>query len=639
MCGINGIISNNKKKDLLRAQISKMNKIISHRGPDGEGVYCENGIALGHRRLSIIDLSENAAQPMFSASKRYVITFNGEIYNYKELRTLLNSKGVKLKTKSDTEVVLELFILNGVNSIHLLRGMFAFSIWDIKAKELYLFRDRIGIKPVYFQKKNNELIFSSEIKGVASVNTELSIDWDSFTNYFRTGLYTGNNTVFKEVKKLDPGHYIHYKATGTILKIKQYYNLIDNYNKPFITGTDDDLIDGFFEKLNETVKYHLVSDVPVASFLSGGLDSSMITALMRKNLGEKQLNSTSIVYHKNYSGANEESFSDIVANHLNTNHEKVYLESTIFSDMENLAWFSDEPFGIISSYAIYYLSAIAKKKNKVVLTGDGADEVLGGYYGLFQPLKHRYSNYRHILGFGSNFLKPMVSDNNTRIKSLYLRFVDYSQNNAYNFANQSSYNSTTILSLLNKNLLFKGLNNWKNNNRKIFYEELVNESDLRKKTYSLIRTRLVDEMLTKVDRMTMAQSLEARVPFLDHELIEYSIKLPDSIKYNIKEVFEQRNKYVLRKAAKKVLPNSIIDRKKQGFNVPINEWISKENKNIAEIIINGTLVNNNIVLKNDLEKFITNTSNRKAMPMLNMLCFEKWVKAYNNKLPNLKIVF
>ena len=638
MCGVNGIISTLLNENELKTNISSMNQTLYHRGPDSQDILVKDNVALGHTRLSIIDLSDSAKQPMTSRNKRYTISFNGEIYNYKELKNFIQKKGVNFRTNSDTEVILELFSLYGISSINKLRGMFAFAIWDSLNKELFLVRDRIGIKPMYYNvTKKSELIFSSEIKGIASVKKYLSINWNSFTNFFRSGFYTEDETVFNEIKKLKPGHYLKYNSSSKSLEINQYYDLKKIYEYELIDGDEKKLTNLLFDKLDETVKYHLVSDVSVGSFLSGGLDSSLINAFMQKNLYDKNINSTSIVYNQSYNGFNEEEFSDVVANHLSTNHFKVPLNSKIFSEMEKLAWYADEPFGAMSSYAIYYLSKVARENNKVVLTGDGADEILAGYNGLHQPLEHKFNSFKSFFGTSAAFLSPFVDNLNDSFKYKYLRLVDYSQDNAYNFSNQSTYNNTSVLCMLNNQLFKSGLENWKNNNKRFYYNELTNQSEIRKKTYSLMKTRLVDEMLTKVDRMTMAQSIEARVPFLDHELVELCIRLPDYLKYNLLAQEGKRNKYVLRKIGEQILPKKIIERRKQGFNVPAYDWILQESQNTIQSIMEGQLIQNQIVIKSEFEKCLKNS--KTYLPILNMLSFEKWYTAYTNRFPNLKISF
>lgn len=638
MCGINGIISTLYSKDELVRKIEIMNETIRHRGPDGQGVLVRDKMALGHTRLSIIDLTDNAKQPMISLNKRYFISFNGEIYNFKELRSYLMKIGVNLKTNSDTEVILELFSLEGISSVNKFRGMFSFVIWDNHKNELFIFRDRLGIKPMYYNlTKNYELFFSSEIKAIASIKKNLSVNMNSFTNFFRTSLYTEDETVFKEIKKLKPGHFIHFKPNTKSFIIKQYYDIKNIYESRLMEGNEKELTDLLYNKIDESVKYHLISDVPVGSFLSGGLDSSIITALMRKNLDNRPFNSNSIVYNESFNGNNEEAYSDVVANYLGTKHSKVFLDSKIFHDMENLAWYADEPFGAMSAYAIYFLSKAAKKNSKVVLTGDGIDELLGGYDGLYQPLEHKFNSVKSIFGMSAKLLSPFVNSLNETHKYQYLRLVDYSQDNGYNFSNQASYNNTEVFTMLNNNLFNKGLKNWQNNNKRFYFNELKNQSEIRRKTYSLVKTRLIDEMLTKVDRMTMAQSIEARVPFLDHELVELCIRLPDYLKYNILKKEGQRNKYALRMVGKQLLPKQIIERRKQGFNVPYDEWISKEHKDIVESIMEGQLIKNQILLKPEFEKYIM--KNKASQPTLNILSFEKWYTAYKNKLPQLNISF
>lgn len=637
MCGINGFINPSLDKITIEDRVKTMNDILRHRGPDGMGVYAMNGIGLGHVRLSIIDLSENGKQPMISSDGRFAISFNGEIYNYRELKKYLEDSGRKMRTETDTEVILELIATEGIGAVNKLRGMFAFALLDLEKNELLLFRDRLGIKPLYYLvDKNREFIFSSEIKGIASVMKSLTLNTKAFTIFLRTSLFTEDETVFNEVRRLKPGHYLVFNLNIGEYSLHQYYSLESVYNMPIFNGDDTELINKTVDKLKETINYHMVSDVPVGSFLSGGLDSSIVTAFMSK-VEPKKIHTNSVVYKQNYEGANEGAFSNHVAEQLGTKHHKLVLEDNLLNNMQEMAWFTDEPFGAMSSYALFELSRLASKKNKVVLTGDGADELLGGYNGLYQPLEHKYQKATSIFKLCYNLLSPSVSHFNFKQKYYYTRLFDYSQNLAYNFSDQATYNSTRFLTVLNNDLFVDGLRKWERNEKKEFYQSLEGNSELRRKTFALMKTRLVDEMLTKVDRMTMAHSLEARVPFLDHEFVELCIRLPDRLKYNPSAERDQRNKYVLRQAGKLVLPETIINRRKQGFNVPIEDWLGKDLDNVLEIVFNGELIKNGVVSQKSLEDYM---SHFESIDLLfHIFIFEHWFKAYADRLPSLEIKF
>lgn len=637
MCGINGVINPSLGRESIREKVKVMNDTTRHRGPDGMGVYAQNGVGLGHVRLSIIDLSENGKQPMMSIDGRFIISFNGEIYNYKELKKDLEFSGREMRTESDTEVILELFSRDGIDAVHKIRGMFSFALLDRYRNEILLFRDRLGIKPLYYLVgNNNEFLFSSEIKGVASVMETLTFNSGAFTKFLRSCLFTDDETVFSEVKKLNPGCYLKYDLNLGEYSLHQYYSLQSVYEEPIYQGSDAELVGKLIEKLNETIDYHMVSDVPVGSFLSGGLDSSVVTAVMSR-IESQKINTNSVVYRQNYNGANEDVYSNYVADQLGTNHHKLILDEKLLSNMQEIAWFADEPLGIMSPYALFELSRLASKENKVVLTGDGADELLGGYNGLYQPLEHKFQKASNIFRMGYQLLAPATPLLNFQQKYYYTRLLDYSQNAAYNFSNQATYNSTRFLTVLDNDLFLEGLRKWESNNKREYFESIGSQSEIRKKTYALLKTRLVDEMLTKVDRMTMAHSLEARVPFLDHEFAEFCIRLPDRLKYNPEAKLDQRNKYVLREAGRQILPKKITDRRKQGFNVPIGDWIKKDQKRILELVVNGELIKHNIISKKSLEQYMSHFD---SVDLLFVIAnFELWYKAYTKRLPSLKINF
>lgn len=638
MCGINGIVSKRLDSDALIARVNDMNNSIIHRGPDSQDVFLDSNVSLGHVRLSIIDLTDSGKQPMVSGSGRYVIVFNGEIYNYKEVRRNLEKNGCAFKTNSDTEVVLEAFAAEGFRSINRLRGMFAFSIYDRESKEIWLVRDRVGIKPVYYSvASSGDLVFSSEIKGIASVQDSLKVDELALMGFIRSSFFTEEETVFKNVRKLKPGHFLKYSISTGEYEIKEYYSIEQLYNYPIHEGSQSYLTNMLAEKLEEAVEYHLVSDVPVGSFLSGGLDSSLITAVMNKKLGGNTVNSNSVVYRDSYEGANEEEFSSHVAELLGTNHTKVELTVKMLESIEAMSWHADEPFGAMSSYALFFLSRTAAKNNKVVLTGDGADEILGGYNGLYQPLHHKFHGKEALFRQAYLIAKPISSVGNYSLKNITSRLLDYSQTDSYNFSVQASYNNTSSLSVLNSDLFGVAMEKWRKNNKRTYYESLKNQSDIRRKTYSLIKTRLVDEMLLKVDRMTMAHSLEARVPFLDHELLEMCIRMPDHMKYNPNVEKHMRNKFVLRQAGSQFLSPKIVERKKQGFNVPLNEWLFKESSVYIESIMEGELVKKGVISKKHFEAHLKKAS--KPELLFNLLSFEKWYTSYRKRLPNLSIEF
>ncbi len=636
MCGIVGIIGYN----LIREQdLDTMAQSISHRGPDNQGIYIDGNVGLGHRRLSIIDLSSAAHQPMISSSSDTVIVFNGEIYNYLELRKELHDKSVQFRTSSDTEVILELYQVYGKEFVHKLRGMFAIAVYDRLEQKVFLYRDRLGIKPLYFANLVKGFYFASEIKAIASVIKEFTINLNGFYHYLRTSLFTEDDTIFSEVQQLKPGHYIEYSVPSHNMCITKYYDIYDIYLQPQFDNPEKYLIEKFSEKFNQVIKMHLNADVPVGTFLSGGLDSSIVTALSAEYSDGNSIYTASIIFPGEQQYYNEESFSDMVVNQYHTRHDKIIFKGDFLRKMKQLAWYADEPFGIVSSFALFYLSEEVSKHVKVVLTGDGADENLAGYLGLFQPFRSKYSQYQLLLRITAELVKPFTLFDSDFLKRNYLKLVDKSGGESYDFSNAATYSSTLNFELLQKEHFQNALNLWKKNNRKEYYSQLHNQSDLRKKLFSITKTRLIDEMLKKVDRMTMAHSLEARVPFLDHELVELIVRLPDNLKYKYQNG-KLLNKYILRKTSEKHLNNEIIYREKHGFDMPFGKWIMDDNMIIKDVLLNGFLVRNNVIKTSNLEKLFNNHLSGKSNNMfaiLTLYSFESWLNSYNDKIPQFRL--
>ena len=636
MCGIAGIICNNF---IQERELDTMAQSISYRGPDNQGIYIDKNVGFGHRRLSIIDLSEAANQPMISNSTNTVIIFNGEIYNYKILRKELLGKGVAFRTNSDTEVILELYQLYGKEFVHKLRGMFAIALYDKLKQKVFLYRDRLGIKPLYFADLEKGFYFASEIKAIASVVKGFKINLNAFYYYLRTSLFTEDATVFSEVKQLKPGHYIEYSVSSLSMRITKYYDIYDVYLLPQFDDSEEYLIEKFSEKFNQVIQMHLIADVPVGTFLSGGLDSSIVTALSAKNSNSDKLYTASIIFPNEQTYYNEESFSDMVANDCHTKHDKIIFNGDFLRKMKQFAWYADEPFGIVSSYALFYLSEEVSKNVKVVLTGDGADENLAGYLGLFTPFRSKYSNYRYFLKIAAELIKPLTFFDSGTFQQNYLKLIDKSGDESYDFSNAATYPSTMSYELLQKEHFHSAVNLWKNNNRKLYYSMLQNQSDLRKKLFAITKTRLIDEMLKKVDRMTMAHSLEARVPFLDHELVEFIIRLPDNLKFQYHNG-KLLNKYILRKTSEQYLNKKIIYREKHGFDMPLEKWIREDIDIIKDELLNGFLVKNKIMSANKIEKLLNNHLSGRSNSMfviLNLFSFESWYISYTDKIDSFSL--
>lgn len=558
MCGFVGYINKEKNK---QDNIKKMADLIAHRGPDSEGYYCDNDIALGFRRLSIIDL-KGGTQPIYNEDKTKVIVFNGEIYNYKELKKELEEKGYKFKTKTDTEVILHGYEEYKEEVLNKLRGMFAFVIYDIKEKEMFAARDFYGIKPFYYTKMGNTFIFGSEIKSFLihphfrkELNTKM-------LEYYLTFQYSpGKETFFKDVYKLLPGHYLKYKNGK--LKIKKYYEIKFEENKNL---TYDEWKEGIKERLEDSIKAHKISDVEVGSFLSSGVDSSYIAAL-----SDVDKTFTVGFDNKKYS---EISYAEDLSKKIKTkNINKIISKEEYFKNLPNILYYMDEPLADPSAIALYFVTKIASENVKVSLSGEGADEIFGGYNIYQEPLTQDWYYkipypIRRIIGSLATLLpqKRGVNFLVRRGKKLEDRFV----------GNAFIYNKKEIKKILKTKPRTKGYTEL----TKKYYDKVKEKDDITKMQYIDFNFWLIGDILLKADKMSMANSLEVRVPFLDRPLIDYALGLPTEFKtdkYTTKKIF--------RDIAGEVLEDKVSNKKKLGFPVPIREWMKEEDtyKNIRNL--------------------------------------------------------
>ncbi len=549
MCGFVGYV--NKEKD-KKDNIKKMADLIAHRGPDSEGYYTDENIALGFRRLSIIDLN-NGSQPIYNKDKTKVIIFNGEIYNYQMLREELIGKGYEFLTNTDTEVILHGYEEYNEGILDKLRGMFAFVIYDTESKEMFAARDFYGIKPFYYAKMGDTFMFGSEIKSFL-IHPDFKKELNrKMLEYYLTFQYSaGNETFFKNVYKLMPGHYLKYKDGN--LEIKRYYELKLEADED---KTYEEWKEEIREALNDSTEAHKVSDVEVGSFLSSGVDSSFIAA-------NSNVDKTFTVGFddKKY---NEISYAEELSEEIKTqNINRVISKEDYFKSLTNIAYYMDEPLADPSAIALYFVANTASQHVKVSLSGEGADEIFGGYNIYQEPFV--WSWYykvpfpiRKVVGKiagifpshrGLNFLVR-------RGKKLEDRFVG----NAFIFDNKEV---TKLLSFKRETNGFKDLTSE-------YYDKVKDKDDVTKMQYIDFNFWLIGDILLKADKMSMANSLEVRVPFLDRPLIEKARKLPTKYK-----VDKYKTKKLFRDIAHETLPQKVSDKKKLGFPVPIRVWMKDE---------------------------------------------------------------
>src|SRR6266545_3343438 len=528
-----------------------------HRGPDEEGVYLGDGVALGMRRLSIIDL-DNGQQPISNEDGSVWIVFNGEIYNYRELRAELERKGHTFRTASDTETIVHLYEELGPRVVDRLRGMFACAIWDTRTRQLLLARDRLGIKPLYFSQRGNELVFASELKPILQLpHIERSVSWEAAGHLFTFLATPSSQSIVDGIHKLEPAR-IATATGGADVRIERYW---DVEFAPNHAATEDETVERLRELLAESVRLHQVSDVPIGAFLSGGIDSSAVVATMAGMVPDR-VKTFSIGFAED--GYDELRYAREVAARFGTDHYDLVLRPDAVQIVEDLTWYLDEPFGDTSAIPTYMVSKLAAEHVKVVLSGDGGDEIFAGYDKyvvegrerqhdrLPRPLRTAAGAFGSMLPEGTpgrRFLRHLALDGPERYMDAQLLFHADETRRLFKrdaFEQVAPHNPwAASLPLMNH-----GGNDW-----------------LAAAQYRDIHTYLPLDILTKVDRMTMAHSLEARPPLLDHKLVEFAATVPAKFRLH-----DGTTKYLFKQAMRAVLPDQIIDRQKHGFAVPLAQW-------------------------------------------------------------------
>ena len=568
LCGILGIWLKNNLADENLAKMDNGVKAMQHRGPDYQAVDLYKKYAIGHARLSIIDVEAHANQPFHSKDKRYTLVFNGEIYNYKALKKELIENGKSFTTDSDTEVLLELLIVEGKEAIHKLNGFFAFAFIDHQKEEILLVRDRLGIKPLVYYEDKDYFLFGSDLSSFFEFNIDKTIDTTALNYYFGLTYVPAPKSILENVSKLLPGELLIINHSG--LKKEKYYS-IDTTKEIVVEYEDAQL--KVKELLEASVRLRLIADVPLGCFLSGGVDSSIIAAISAKY--KKNIKTYAIGFDHPY--FNESGYSETVAKHIGSDHQTYMLTKADFK--ANFSAFLDaidEPFADSSAFAVYMLSKKVKQHVTVALSGDGADELFGGYrkhYAEFRLRKMNKTKKRSIKGIAL-IMRPLKSNRSDRLGELNRKLqklaigLKSAEHQRYwgwcQFINLKSrkkllkYNVTENISTLN------GLD-WKNLNSILYADQTL---------------VLPNDMLKKVDLMSMASSLEVRTPFLDHHLVEYVNSLPVDFKIN-----QKGGKQILKDAFSDHLPAEIFSRSKKGFEIPIYDWLSEE---IGEIM-NGPL--------------------------------------------------
>ncbi|TMA82918.1 MAG: amidotransferase 1, exosortase A system-associated [Deltaproteobacteria bacterium] len=580
MCGIAGIFNVNTRQPVSDILLKEMTDTLIHRGPDDEGFYIANGVGLGHRRLSIIDLSAGH-QPMSNEDDTVWVVFNGEIYNYPELRALLEKKGHVFKTRSDTEAIIHLYEEEGEECFRLLRGMFAIALWDERKRKLVLGRDRVGKKPLFYYYDGSRIVFASEIKAILKVpGICRDIDLEAVSDYFSLLYVPAPKSIYTKIRKLRPGHYLTVSERG--LKEVEYWDLSFRDNEEL---SEQQWIERLLASYREAVRIRLMSDVPLGAFLSGGVDSSSVVAMMAEAKNGRLLTSSI--------GFEDEAFNELpyareVARYFDTEHHEQIVRPDAVGIVEKLAWHYDEPFADSSAVPTYYVSKTAREHVTVALSGDGGDENFAGYRRYYFDQRENWLRSwlpsevrRPVFGtLASLYPKadwaPRIFRGKATFENLARAPIE-----AY-FRSVSAVQSSLKRELLHPDVMSHLASYDSLDVLRHYYDKADTEDTLSRIQYVDIKTYLTDDILTKVDRASMANSLEVRAPILDHKFMELAARIPSSLKLR-----GRVGKYIFKKTLEPLLPQSTLTRPKMGFAVPLARWFRHELKEMAHEVILG----------------------------------------------------
>jgi asparagine synthase (glutamine-hydrolysing) len=622
MCGIAGIMDL-AGGPVSSGQVRAMCSTLVHRGPDGEGTYLGTGVGLGMRRLSIIDL-DTGDQPVHNEDGTIWVVFNGEIYNFEELRRELEGRGHVFYTRTDTEVIVHLYEERGAGCVDALRGMFAFAVWDQRARRLLLARDRLGIKPLYYARVGDRLVFASELKALLALpDVPRDIDWTAFGHYLAFLTTPGDRSILRSIRKLPPGHVLVATAGGQE-RIERYWSA------EFVPDHDHDeawFVERLRGLLEESVRLHLVSDVPVGAFLSGGIDSSSVVASMA-GLSSEPVRTFSIGFAE--AGFNELAHARRVASAFGTDHREMVLEPDALPDLEDLVWHLDEPFGDSSAIPTYMLSKLAAEHVTVALSGDGGDELFAGYERYQVEGRERFWGFlpepaRRALAFVAAGLPRGMRGRN------YLRHATLPGVERYLDAGTviGSDEQCRILTPEIQAALAQQ-DPWAEARARL----QAGDHWLSALQALDIGSYLPLDILTKVDRMSMAHSLEARVPLLDHKLVEFAASIPPEL-----QLRGRTTKYLLKQAMKGILPESILNRGKQGFAVPLGLWFGGSLEGLLrDVLLSDRARARRVFDTTRLERRIKAGSapGGLGLDLWTMLSFELWCRTFLDAAPAIR---
>jgi asparagine synthase (glutamine-hydrolysing) len=587
MCGITGIFAFNEAGRFHMINLAKATNTLQKRGPDKQGLFSDDFVGLGHRRLAVIDPSENGSQPISDISGRYTLIYNGEIFNFLNLKSQLEDKGFIFQTHTDTEVLLYAYIAYGKNCLDMLNGFFAFAIYDKEEKSLFIARDRMGIKPLFFFLDEDKFIFGSELKSLLAFGIEKKIDRESLLLYLQLNYIPGPSSILRNVQKLLPGHYVFIENKN--VQIEQWYQIPYNpygLNPKQLSYSQQQV--ELAKLLESSVQRRLIADVPLGAFLSGGIDSSIITALASRHT--QNLNTFSIGY-KDEPFFDETKYATLVAKKFGTEHTVFSLTNQDFyNHLFDILDYIDEPFADSSAIPVFILSKYTRQTATVALSGDGADEMFSGYH------KHAAAYKAIHGGLGASAVKNLLPlwqllpksrnsflGNKTRQLQRFAEGMHLDHKERYwrwaTFATQEE-----VGRLLSDNILDHLDFDLANKRRSEILKHIPDNANLNDWLYTDMHLVLANDMLTKVDLMSMANSLEVRVPFLDYQVVEFAFSLPESSKIN-----DKMRKRILQDAFRNILPEELYNRPKKGFEIPLLKWFRTE---LRSLIMNDLLSDN-----------------------------------------------
>jgi asparagine synthase (glutamine-hydrolysing) len=613
MCGILGQIKFNNRGLWNTSRFRSALDMIRHRGPDDYGMMVDDDFIFGHRRLSIIDLDSHAKQPMVSSDGNVILVFNGEIYNYKELRNSLVLKGYTFNTESDTEVLLYSYYEHGISCINDFIGMFAFSIFDHRTGKSYLVRDRLGVKPLYYHQVDGVFTFSSEIKSILYfLNLKKDLNIDAVSSYLSFRYPILNDTFFNDVFSLEPAHYI--EICSNEYNIVEYWSPVKKFKKQRVDMGEIYYINKLQSLLKSAVKYRMISDVPFGSFLSGGVDSSIITSIMSIE-SKDRIKTYTVGFDEE--GCNEFEYATVIADKYSTDHTEITLcADSYISNLEKLISYKDAPLSVPNEVPLYLMSLELKKHISVVLSGEGADEIFGGYGRIFRsPYDLERINNIDNLQL-SNDEKETLCD-----EFIKKYGVEVFNNEIDHFHSVYSYTSLPQkIELLSSSIDVESIEQKLISKFKSFFDELDDDSYYNKMMYVFEKIHLLG-LLHRLDTSTMAASVEARVPFVDHRIVEFAFTVP--LKYKLKWNGIQENsksktlmsdklsevydtpKYILKKAFESIIPSEILFRKKVGFPVPLNKWFGGDFNDYAKsILLSSVAINRGLYNNKNIETLL-----------------------------------